>query len=106
MAHAGAHLNARASALRRPLLLRPSGLIPNLCLCCNNTPPQLKHCTAVTLRPRTMEELSKLSALLLVHSAQMLPSLSALQLQLLVRVGLPGGGEGGGQRAPPPACRH
>jgi hypothetical protein len=46
----------------------------------------MKYCTSVTLRPRTMDELTKLSAILLVHNLHRLPALVCLRLELLVGV--------------------
>lgn len=46
---------------------------------------QMKYCTCVTLRPRTMDELTKLASLLLVHNMHHLPALTCIRLELLVR---------------------
>jgi hypothetical protein len=54
------------------------------CCCC--TPLQMKACHTVTLRPRTMDELSKMATLLLVHNSTThhLPALMELRIELLV----------------------
>lgn len=44
----------------------------------------MRYCTSVTLRPRTMDELTKLTALLLVHNLHRFPALTCLRLELLV----------------------
>lgn len=45
---------------------------------------QMKHCTTVTLRPRTMDELTKLATLLLVHNLHHFPAMTCLRIELLV----------------------
>lgn len=45
---------------------------------------QMKHCASVTLRPRTMDELTKLASMLLVHNLHRFPAMTCLRLELLV----------------------
>lgn len=47
---------------------------------------QMKYCAGVTLRPRAMDELTKLASLLLVHNLHRFPNLTNLRLELLVGV--------------------
>jgi len=51
---------------------------------CTAALQQMKHCTTVTLRPRTMDELTNLAALLLVHNMHHFPTMNSLRLELLV----------------------
>lgn len=43
------------------------------------------HCTCVAVRPRTVDELSKLTSELLLHQVKYLPALSEVRLELQVR---------------------
>jgi hypothetical protein len=45
---------------------------------------QMKYCSIVILRPRTMDELTKLTSMLLVHNLHRFPAMSCLRLELLV----------------------
>lgn len=45
----------------------------------------MKYCVSVTLRPRTMDELTKLASMLLVHNLHRFPAMTCLRLELLVR---------------------
>jgi hypothetical protein len=47
---------------------------------------QMKYCACVTLRPRAMDELTKLASLLLVHNLHRFPNMTHLRLELLVGV--------------------
>lgn len=46
----------------------------------------MKYCCSVTLRPRTMDELTKLTSMLLVHNLHRFPAMNCLRLELLVSV--------------------
>lgn len=69
-------------------MLAASGTHADACCCCLRLPPhhhlQMKHCTTITLRPRTMDELTDLAALLLVHNTHHFPSLTWLRIEMLV----------------------
>ena len=45
---------------------------------------QTKYCSSITLKPRTMDELTDLAALLLVRNMHHFPSLTSLRLEMLV----------------------
>jgi hypothetical protein len=45
---------------------------------------QMKYCASVILRPRTMDELTNVAALLLVNNMHHLPNMTCLRLELLV----------------------
>lgn len=76
-----------ATALpRADLRCHPSLLGHLLSTCRAPAVLQMKYCAGVTLRPRAMDELTKLASLLLVHNLHRFPNLTNLRLELLVGV--------------------
>lgn len=82
----------KLKTVRRPALpradLRWHPALPGHLLSTCRAPAvlQMKYCAGVTLRPRAMDELTKLTSLLLVHNLHRFPNLTSLRLELLVGV--------------------